>query len=1188
MKANLLWKDQLKEKDGKPIGVYDLAFHPNGDQLILAAGNAIQVFDTIDGNMINKLNAHKDNVHSVSYTRDGTFFASGSADKHVIIWTSELEGHLKYSHNDGIQCIAYNPVSYQLLSCAISDIGLWSPEHRIVAKRKVSSRVCSCSWTNDGQYFALGLFNGLVSIWTKNGDEKIKIERPGGHPVFALAWNPSRNDHYDMLSVCDWGQRLSFYQLSGRQIGKDRSLGFDPCFYSYSSDDNYVLIGGSNRRVCLYSKEGLKLGGIGEEHSSWVWSCRCHPKGDYVVLCCNDGVVECYQISPTTVHGLYKDRYVYREGLTDVTVQHLITEEKVRLRCRDLVKKIAVYKNRLAVQLPEKVVIYELNTNEENGDLTYTVKDKFSYDIQCSLLVVCSENIVLCLDKKLQCFSMKGEIEREWEVDAQIRYIKVIGGPSGREVLLAGLKNGQILRIFLDNPFTLEVMRIQGIIRCLDLNISRTRLAIVDEANILTVYDMKKRQVIYQEPNATSVAWNTQYEDMLCYSGGGLLYIKASTFPSQQQRLQSGQGFVVGFTGSKIFSLHFFNMTTIDVPQSAPMIQYLERKMFKNAYQIACLGVTQNDWRTLALEALEGMNFEIAKKAFIRVRDFMYLELIHNIEERRKQGETNTELFLADICAYQGKFHEAARLYQKSGHGEKAIQMYTDLCQFELAKQMMGENLKVQENTSEVKQLITKQAEWAKTRNEPKTACDTYLLAGEYIKAINIMSENAWTQQLVELCNKLDTTEKELLKLCGQKLKQLGEFNYAADVYHKSEDYESLAALYAETQQWQKGFDLVQSKQDYKDIVYLPYATHLIENDNFEEAQAALSKAEKESEAINLLNQLTENALRLNKYKDAGYYHWLQARANMSEAKRTSHSDEDMLKFIEEFHSHIENAEMYYVYHEIHRFINQPFTNLLPEALFNMSRFLVLQMMNRTPKYISKSATLLTLAKQSTNVEAYITARYAYDRLQSLIVPSRLQEFVDIGALTIRGKPLQDKEEILPFCYRCSTTNPLINTSGNWCVTCGEPFVYSFISFEVLPVVQFHLDDDISDEEAIKLISSDNPHQQQNEKNGDIEVLQFHDEVEDSFTSCLVSTNESGMYSRVIVDRNMLSKMHWSEVVIKKWEPPLRYEYYRSLLPNVQIRLCSSCNQMFYAEDYELHVLCKGQCPFCRQAPTPN
>ena len=30
-------------------------------------------------------------------------FASGGADKCVIIWTSKLEGILKYSHNDAIQ-----------------------------------------------------------------------------------------------------------------------------------------------------------------------------------------------------------------------------------------------------------------------------------------------------------------------------------------------------------------------------------------------------------------------------------------------------------------------------------------------------------------------------------------------------------------------------------------------------------------------------------------------------------------------------------------------------------------------------------------------------------------------------------------------------------------------------------------------------------------------------------------------------------------------------------------------------------------------------------------------------------------------------------------------------------------------------------------------------------------------------
>lgn len=44
------------------------------------------------------------------------------------------------------------------------------------------------------------------------------------------------------------------------------------------------------------------------------------------------------------------------------------------------------------------------------------------------------------------------------------------------------------------------------------------------------------------------------------------------------------------------------------------MYQYLEKKHYKEAYQIACLGVTDSDWRDLATEALEGLDFETAKK----------------------------------------------------------------------------------------------------------------------------------------------------------------------------------------------------------------------------------------------------------------------------------------------------------------------------------------------------------------------------------------------------------------------------------------------------------------------------------------------------------------------------------------------------------------------------------------------
>lgn len=98
---------------------------------------------------------------------------------------------------------------------------------------------------------------------------------------------------------------------------------------------------------------------------------------DFQAVGSEDGTVGCHQLIFSTVHGLYKERYAFRylsinkriyrkifitsrvilqknhkqnrEHLTDVVVHHLLTEEKVRICCRDLIKKIAIYKNRLAV-----------------------------------------------------------------------------------------------------------------------------------------------------------------------------------------------------------------------------------------------------------------------------------------------------------------------------------------------------------------------------------------------------------------------------------------------------------------------------------------------------------------------------------------------------------------------------------------------------------------------------------------------------------------------------------------------------------------------------------------------------------------------------------------------------------------------------------------------------------------------
>ncbi|KAM9657208.1 intraflagellar transport protein 122 homolog isoform 1-T1 [Morphnus guianensis] len=1231
MRAALTWRDKAEQC------IYDLAFKPDGTQLIIAAGNRLLVYDTSDGTLIQPLKGHKDTVYCVAYAKDGKRFASGSADKSVIIWTSKLEGILKYTHNDSIQCVSYNPLTHQLASCSSSDFGLWSPEQKSVSKHKTSSKITCCSWTNDGQYLALGMFNGIVSIRNKNGEEKVKIERTGGasSPIWSICWNPSSRwenfwsradeqeesvhsyleeipvlksrpgsrqysqtegeDHEeeetsmdfnldernDILAVADWGQKLSFYQLSGKQIGKDRMLNFDPCCVSYFTKGEYILLGGSDKQVSLFTKDGVRLGTIGEQ-SSWVWTCKVKPDSNYVAVGCQDGTISFYQLIFSTVHGLYKDRYAYRDSMTDVIVQHLITEQKVRIKGRELVKKIAIYKNRLAIQMPEKILIYELYS-DDSSDMYYRVKEKIVKKFECNLLVVCSDHIILCQEKRLQCLSFSGIKEREWLMESLIRYIKVIGGPPGREGLLVGLKNGQILKIFVDNVFAIVLLKQSTAVRCLDMSASRNKLAVVDENDTCLVYDIHTKELLFQEPNANSVAWNTQCEDMLCFSGGGYLNIKASNFPVHQQKLQ---GFVVGYNGSKIFCLHVFSMSAVEVPQSAPMYQYLERKMFKEAYQIACLGVTDTDWKELAMEALEGLEFETAKKAFTRVRDLRYLELISSIEERKKHGENNNELFLADVYAYQGKFHEAAKLYKKSGHENLALNMYSDLRMFDYAKDFLGSG-----DPKDTKMLIKKQADWAKNINEPKAAVEMYLSAGEHMKAIEISGDHGWVDMLIEIARKLDKAEREPLSKCAFYFKKLDNPGYAAETFMKVGDLKALVHLYVETHRWEEAFALSEKHPEFKDDVYVPYAQWLAENDRFEEAQKAFHKAGRQSEAVRVLEQLTHNAVVESRFNDAAYYYWMLSMQCLDIAQENEQQKTEMLQ---KFHHFQHLAEVYHVYHSIQRYTEEPFSFHLPETLFNISRFLLHSLTKETPLGISKVNTLFALAKQSKALGAYKLARHAYDKLQGLQIPARFQKSIELGSLTIRSKPFHDSEELVPLCYRCSTNNPLLNNLGNVCINCRQPFVFSASSYEVLHLVEFYLEDGITDEEAVALIDLEVPRLNKRENkwqemmSDHAQSLRLDDntdiiEDDDPFTAKLSFEQGGSEFVPVIVNRAVLQSMSRRDVLIKRWPKPLRWQYYRSLLPDASITMCPSCFQMFHTEDYELLVLQHNCCPFCRR-----
>ncbi|KAJ3091116.1 hypothetical protein HK102_001633 [Quaeritorhiza haematococci] len=1233
-------RKKVQDRNGVRQPIWDISFNPQGTHLIAAAGTEVLVYDVAEGELVQTLKSHKDSVYCVDYAADGQRFASGGADKQVIIWSSKLEGLLKYSHNDPIQALAHNPVTGQVVSCTSNDFGLWSAEQKTVAKHKVSSRICSVAWTNDGQYFALGLFSGTVSIRNKVGEEKTVIER-GSSPVWSLCWSPSPENDVDVLAVTDWNQKLSFFQLNGRQVGKDRNLGFDPCSVSYFSSGEYVVIGGSDRKVTLWTAEGIRIGPICDrEH--WVWCCKVKPRHNYVVVGCQDGTIACYQIVFNTVHGLYHDRYAFRENLTDVVIQHLATDQRARIKCRDYVKKIAVYRDRLAVQLPDRVIIYEL-FHDDATDMHYRIKEKLQKRLECNLLVVTSQHIILCLERKLQMINFNGEKEREWGLEALIRYIKVIGGPKGREGLLVGLKNGQILQIFIDNHFPIPIIKQNAPVRCLDLSSSRTKLAVVDEQSTCSVYDLRTKELLYQEPNANSVAWNMDMEDMLCYSGNGILNIKAGGFPPQQQKQQ---GFVVGFKGSRIFCLHVYSMTTVDVPFTASLNRYLEKKDFAGAYPIACLGVTDADWRRLAMEALENMEFEIARKAFVHIRDLRYVDLIRTVEKILSENKNDRDLCLAEIYAFNGRFHEAARLYKKSGHVQKAIEMYTELNMWEYATQL------AQETNLNTADILKRKAQMQQDRNDLLAAATTYVDVGDFMQAIDILGPNGWLDKLIEVARKLNRSETKALSRCVYFFRKHGHHDYAAECLVKMGDMQHLLRLHIELQHWDDAFKLADVHPEFASEIYLPYANWLAMNDRFVEAQLNFKKAGRFDEAFRVLEQLSQNAILEKRFEDGSFYFWMLAMQHLDTIPDATTADmltQAQRHALQNFYKYCDLAEVYYAYHHVHRYMDEPFTSHLPESLFNMARFVQNYINNKpTPPGVSKAYVLFALARLSRSLGAFRLARSAYEKLQMLRLPEEWEDQVDLCALTIRTKPSVDREDLSPLCLGCRMVNPLQNPKGNRCINCLEPFVNSFYSFDCLPLVQFTLEPGISDEEAARLIATSPPLQDDGEsaairagpsgesaakkkllkhKNDSGAVLEDGagedsdadsnrsgglagadlgvSSVDDPFNRQLLTLGQSTggssgyasgevpgtkgigaadeMYQPVKVGRKHLLAMEKTSVFIRRWgKKCVPNKYYKLMVHDCPVSLCPNCQHFFMEDEWCYQVLQKKGCPFCR------
>ena len=187
----------------------------------------------------------------------------------------------------------------------------------------------------------------------------------------------------------------------------------------------------------------------------------------------------------------------------------------------------------------------------------------------------------------------------------------------------------------------------------------------------------------------------------------------------------------------------------------------------------------------------------------------------------------------------------------------------------------------------------------------------------------------------------------------------------------------------------------------------------------------------------------------------------------------------------------------------------------------------------------------------------------------------------------------------------------------------------SFSSFEVLPLVRFTQPRGMSLEEALTYIRRDAPPRPsakrapanpwRDSEGPDVNVLSLAGDadqvttrhcrrpatdprpcgrapahihlqaaeggidIDDPFTKAMLDFEPGPHFSPPVADSQMLLAMDKADVFAVTWPVAgMPAELYRNMMPDVPIVLCTACNHFFLEDDWELAVVQKKACPFCK------
>ena len=121
---------KIPEFIASPAGIQRIAFSPDGKRIAVAAGDGINVWDTVTGNQLLSYSGHGTGVRSsgIAFSPDGKWIATSGNDATIKVWDSETGAEIftLVGHTGPTFGVAFSPDGQYLASSSVDrTVKIW-------------------------------------------------------------------------------------------------------------------------------------------------------------------------------------------------------------------------------------------------------------------------------------------------------------------------------------------------------------------------------------------------------------------------------------------------------------------------------------------------------------------------------------------------------------------------------------------------------------------------------------------------------------------------------------------------------------------------------------------------------------------------------------------------------------------------------------------------------------------------------------------------------------------------------------------------------------------------------------------------------------------------------------------------------------------------------------------------------